>query len=155
MSYAHIVDGQITAVGTLPRTGRDATGRAVSRFDRLDPDELAALGWLPIIDDGPPQLDPATQRAVRSVELVEDIPTAVYTVELLPEPTPDPMEQFGRRLADVEAATNTVPDWTQPTGAHDAWPLDAKVNHYGDTYRSLIPANTTEPGSDPRWWEVV
>lgn len=46
-----------------------------------------------------------------------------------------------------------VPAWVQPTGAQDAWADGARVTHAGQTWRSLIPDNTTEPGSDPRWWE--
>jgi hypothetical protein len=36
--------------------------------------------------------------------------------------------------------------WRQPTGAHDAYPLDAKVTHEGKTWRSTIAANVWEPG---------
>jgi len=46
-----------------------------------------------------------------------------------------------------------VPAWVQPTGSSDAWALGARVTHAGHTWRSLIPDNVTEPGSDPRWWE--
>ena len=45
--------------------------------------------------------------------------------------------------------------WVQPTGAHDAYPLGAIVTHRGKTWKSLIPANTTIPGDDPRWWEEI
>lgn len=55
-----------------------------------------------------------------------------------------------------------IPLWKQPTGAQDAYEIDAIV--YWDNpndssnlwiYKSLIPANTTEPGRDgtfDRWW---
>lgn len=42
--------------------------------------------------------------------------------------------------------------WVPPTGAHDAYPRGWTVTHDGTLYESLIPANTTVPGSDPRWW---
>ena len=36
--------------------------------------------------------------------------------------------------------------WTQPTGAHDAYPLGAKVTHNGRTWTSTVAANVWEPG---------
>lgn len=46
-------------------------------------------------------------------------------------------------------------DWIQPTGAHDAYPSWWEVKYKGKLYTSLIPANTTTPGSDPRWWKEI
>lgn len=37
--------------------------------------------------------------------------------------------------------------WVQPLGAHDAYPLGARVTHGGYTWRSNIAANVWEPGS--------
>ena len=45
--------------------------------------------------------------------------------------------------------------WVQPQGAHDAYPLGWKVTHQNRVWKSLIAANTTEPGSDPRWWDDI
>lgn len=38
------------------------------------------------------------------------------------------------------------PAWVQPTGAHDAYGLGAKVTHNGKKWTSDINANTYEPG---------
>lgn len=38
------------------------------------------------------------------------------------------------------------PQWLQPTGAHDAYILGAKVSHKGDKWVSAVSANTWEPG---------
>ena len=38
------------------------------------------------------------------------------------------------------------PEWIQPTGAHDAYDLGAKVSHNEKHWISNIPANTYEPG---------
>jgi len=46
-------------------------------------------------------------------------------------------------------------EWQQPTGAHDAYPVGSSVAWKGKVWESLIPANTTTPGSDPRWWADV
>ena len=45
------------------------------------------------------------------------------------------------------------PEWKQPTGAHDAYSLGAKVSHNGKKWISQIDANTTEPGTDERYWK--
>lgn len=45
------------------------------------------------------------------------------------------------------------PEWKQPTGAHDAYDLNAKVSHNGKKWISQIEANTTEPGADERYWK--
>ena len=36
--------------------------------------------------------------------------------------------------------------WVQPTGAHNAYPLGAKVTHKGKTWTSTAAANIWEPG---------
>ena len=45
------------------------------------------------------------------------------------------------------------PEWKQPTGAHDAYDLNAKVSHNGKKWISQIEANTVEPGTDERYWK--
>jgi hypothetical protein len=41
----------------------------------------------------------------------------------------------------------TILPWVQPTGAHDAYPLGAKVTHNGQTWENTSsPANVWEPG---------
>lgn len=39
-----------------------------------------------------------------------------------------------------------LPQWVQPTGAHDAYPLGAEVTHNGQDWRSDHAANVWEPG---------
>jgi hypothetical protein len=39
-----------------------------------------------------------------------------------------------------------TPEWIQPTGAHDAYGLNAEVTHLGKYWRSTVDANTWEPG---------
>ena len=51
--------------------------------------------------------------------------------------------------SDIEGV---LPDWVQPTGAHDVWPLDAEVTHAGKRWRSLVPANVWEPGTNATLW---
>lgn len=54
--------------------------------------------------------------------------------------------------SDPTTSTDAVIDnaelgpWVQPTGAHDAHPLDRVVLHNGSVWRSLVAANVWEPG---------
>ena len=40
-----------------------------------------------------------------------------------------------------------IPEWVQPTGAHDAYALGDRVKHVGKVWQSLIDANVWEPGT--------
>ena len=63
----------------------------------------------------------------------------------LPENTP--------ALYAAHYAPGVIPDWTMPAGGHDAPSIGDERRHNGTCWRSLINGNSTEPGSDPRWWE--
>lgn len=41
---------------------------------------------------------------------------------------------------------NLYPEWVQPLGAQDAYPLDALVSHNGFHWKSIVAANVWEPG---------
>ena len=48
------------------------------------------------------------------------------------------------------------PEWVQPLGAQDAYPLGAKVSHNNHHWISLVDANVWEPSeSVPTLWELV
>ncbi len=47
------------------------------------------------------------------------------------------------------------PIWSQPTCAEDAYNTGDIVSRNGTLYKSKIDGNTTEPGTDDRWWETV
>lgn len=44
------------------------------------------------------------------------------------------------------SASGAPPNWIQPTGAHDAYAIGAKVTHSGFTWTSTVAANVWEPG---------
>jgi len=55
----------------------------------------------------------------------------------------------------IKSAPGVIPEWVQPTGAHDAYALDAIVTHNGSTWKSLVDANVWEPGTNAAlWWAV-
>ena len=53
----------------------------------------------------------------------------------------------------TDAHTDGQP-WVQPTGAHNAYPIDITATHVGKTWESLTPANVWEPGVSG-WREKV
>ena len=58
-------------------------------------------------------------------------------------------------LALMELAHTDGEPWTQPTGAHNAVPLNRTVTNGGKTWRSKHPANVWPPSSSSPWWEEV
>ena len=48
-----------------------------------------------------------------------------------------------------------IPEWRQPTGAHDAYNKGDKVIYEGDVYESIIDGNTWSPVDYPQGWELV
>ena len=48
-----------------------------------------------------------------------------------------------------------IPEWVQPTGAHDAYNTGDKVIYEGEVYESLINGNTWSPVDYPQGWELV
>ena len=56
-----------------------------------------------------------------------------------PENTPALWTQIGD-------PSEEYPEWSQPIGAHDAYPLGAKVSHNGKKWVSDVASNVWEPG---------
>lgn len=50
---------------------------------------------------------------------------------------------------------DAVPDWRQPTGAHDAYQKGDKVRYGGKIYRSLMDGNAYAPDTPGELWELV
>lgn len=48
-----------------------------------------------------------------------------------------------------------IPEWLQPTGAHDAYKIGDKVIFEGATYESLIDANVWTPTAYPQGWKKL
>jgi len=55
--------------------------------------------------------------------------------------TPDLIPALWKTVSEEEC-----PIWIQPTGAQDAYPVDACVTHEGQEWISITPANVWEPG---------
>lgn len=46
----------------------------------------------------------------------------------------------------VRTSADPIPEWVQPTGAHDAYNTGDKVRHNARVWESLVDANVYEPG---------
>lgn len=71
-------------------------------------------------------------------------------------------EQYTTSVASLWTEIQIAPDgimiWHQPGGSHDAPKVGDMVHYPGaddPIYKSKIPGNTTIPGSDERYWELV
>lgn len=51
--------------------------------------------------------------------------------------------------------TETIPNFVQPTGAHDAYKKGNTVKFEGKVYESLIDANTYSPSAYPAGWKEI
>ena len=49
-------------------------------------------------------------------------------------------------LWKVHKKEGEIPEWVQPTGAHDAYAIGDKVKHNDKTWESAVDANVWEPG---------
>lgn len=56
----------------------------------------------------------------------------------------------------VKVSIEEFPEWTQPTGSHDAYMKGDKVSHNEKHWESLIDANVYEPSeSVPTLWKEI
>lgn len=59
-----------------------------------------------------------------------------------PDPGPDPEPEI-------------IPEWVQPTGAHDAYQKGDKVRYKGEVYECLIDNNVWAPDVYPAGWQQL
>lgn len=72
------------------------------------------------------------------------------------------VDRFGIVRDGAMIPDDEVPEWVQPSGSQDAYPLDdvfgspARVQHEGTVYENRTDANTTTPGENgDQYWEPV
>lgn len=76
-------------------------------------------------------------------QLIEETETTDPTT---PEPEPEP---------EPEEPSVTVPDFVQPTGAHDAYNTGDRVLYNGHIYESTINSNVWSPDAYPAGWQLI
>ena len=100
--YAHIANNTITTVGQLPK-GADADGQWIEPLTDVN---AHLAGWLPVTDTAKPA-DTPTTTTDRSVELVANVPTVVWTQR----------NKTADEIASDTATTNGTTIRTQATTA--------------------------------------
>ena len=74
----------------------------------------------------------------------------LHPIEEVPVDPEEPVDPE----APVIPPVNEWPDYIQPTGAHDAYPLGAKITYNNLHYISLIANNVWTPVAYPAGWQV-
>lgn len=69
----------------------------------------------------------------------------------LPDWTPDAVPALWKS----KAPAGVIPEFVQPTGAHDAYSIGDKVLFEGQVYESLIDANVWSPTAYPAGWRLI
>lgn len=114
----------------LEEMADDAVAEVAALFDPWRPGEDVTVGAMRWFDG----------------TVVECVQAHTTQADWLPLDTPALWKVY-------RTTTGDNPDpWVQPTGSHDAYPLDALVTHNGQTWRSTHAANVWEP---PTQWELA
>jgi len=66
--------------------------------------------------------------------------------------TPDTVPALYKK---VTTTNEPIPQWTQPTGAQDAYNIGDRVVYNGVTYESTIDANVWSPTAYPQGWQQI
>ena len=53
------------------------------------------------------------------------------------------------------APPDVIPEWRQPLGGHDAYPVGYQVTLAGDLYVNERPANVSQPGTFDSGWKLI
>ena len=116
---------------------RDAYLDTLIRADQLTDDELAVLVEVyPLWQSG-------VAYAVGDLCAYDDL---LYMVLQAHTSQVDWTPDIVPALFVRKSPEGVIPEWIQPTGAHDAYALGALVTHNGLVWESLYPANVWEPG---------
>lgn len=92
-----------------------------------------------------------------AVKLYEVIQAHTSQADWPPETVPALFRDLeGHVVTDPEGGeTEEIPDFAQPTGAHDAYAIGALVRFEGRIYRNKIKYNAHSPAAYPAGWELV
>ncbi|MGI5868688.1 MAG: carbohydrate-binding protein [Kiritimatiellia bacterium] len=145
----------IAAAGWIAASAKAAAHPPRQRISRsLTPEQIA--DW---VTNAPPQakvsapvvnMRPWTNGASYAVSDPVTHDGAIYLCILshtaLPGWTPAAVPALWRQIRAKGETMEDTPVWRQPLGAHDAYPLGAKVQHNGKTWESIIAANVWQPG---------
>ena len=126
--------------------------RKFVRIDELQPEDIADLVGLydPWIAD-----EAVAVGDIRSYDgkLYKVVQAHTTQADWPPDATPALWTEIAP--PETEDGEEIVPDFVQPTGAHDAYNAGDKVLFDGKIYESTIDANTWSPADYPQGWKEV
>lgn len=82
---------------------------------------------------------------------IEEVMSQDWDVD---EPEPEQPEEGGES-SDDDDPYKDVPDFAQPTGAHDAYNVGDRVKYNGHVYESTMAGNTYSPDAYPQGWKLL
>lgn len=136
------------------------------RADLAEQKNVAAITFVSLVEKGDIDEVTATEHAELFEAWVTDKDYAVGKIVTRPNGNLYKCVQAHRSQAGWEPEntpalwnkigdpTEEYPEWSQPLGAHDAYPLGAKVSHNGKKWVSDVASNVWEPGVYG-WTEVA
>lgn len=72
-----------------------------------------------------------------------------------PPTEPEQPEEGGGETGDEEDPYKDVPNFVQPTGAHDAYNVGDRVKYNGHVYESTMAGNAYSPDAYPQGWKLL
>lgn len=138
----------------------------VQRADLDEQKNVAAITFVSLAEKGDIDEVTATEHADLFESWVTDKDYGVGKIVTRPNGNLHKCVQAHRSQADwdpentpalwkkIGDPTEEYPEWSQPLGAHDAYPLGAKVSHNGKKWTSDVANNVWEPGVYG-WSEVI
>ena len=167
MQVAKIVNSAIASVETLSLSPRYENSRWWDLSDETTRQQwMTKNNYKEVVEVERP-LDTDSYVYSITVKLSNGVPLQVWTKRDLTEQEKD----LKKQLADAKfvAQQNQAlwgaliylssnshedgGDWVQPTGAHDAYPVDITVKHDGKTWKSLTAFNVWTPGGSA-WRDI-
>lgn len=90
-------------------------------------------------------------------QVLQEAATKAAEIEEKSERELDDLSAGYLRARDGKMSSDDPADWVQPDGPHNAYPKNWPVSHQGKIWRSIVPCNDHEPGTDhgQAWVEVV
>ena len=134
-----------TRLSAIRQAGQIAT-RDLIKADSLSTDEIVALiNLYPKWDVGKSYL--IDDLVAYNDGLYQCVQAHTSQADWAPDVVP--------ALFTRKTPAGVIPDWVQPTGAHDAYNIGDRVTFNGQVYESLINANVWSPADYPQGWQLI